>query len=279
MASFLGYATPSSGIVFHWWILPRLAFDDLAWRTMRSRHVLGVVAAPCIARLVLFTAGIGICLAARSAGDWLFITALAIGVLGLASFLISAAPFLPSQGRLWLATAFGVPNPWSAGGGYHLHAAALSAFWLVIVVGFGLVAADAVLAAVQPAWYGPAINQMLQSTALPLLVVTPIVSRLWIRGMVSSYGTSQPSYAYGGVGPVARIPAGLPQDLRPSLSRIIVEAAAAPPRRQPAERWGSTTTVTIWASVLGVLIAIGFVSYPYEAGGNFTILPHDFEPA
>jgi multidrug resistance efflux pump len=275
MASFLGYATPTSGIVFHGRILPRLAFDDAAWRTMLSRHVLGVVAAPCIARLVLFTAGIGICLAARSAGDWLFITALAIGVLGLASFLISAAPFLPSQGRLWLATAFGRPNPWSAGGGYCLHAAALSAFWLVIVVAVGLVAADAVLAAVQPAWYGPATNQMLQSTALPLLVVIPIVSRLWIRGMVSSYGTPQPSYAYGRFGPVARVPADLPLDRWPPQSRMIVEAGATPPRRQLAERWGSTRPVTIWACVLGASIAIGFVSYPYEAGGYFTILPHD----
>ena len=275
VASFLGYATPVCGIALRGRIVPRLVFDDTAWRTMLPRHVLTVVAAPCIARLVLFMVGAGASLAAVATGDWLAVPASAVGVLGLTSFLISTAPFLPSQGRRWLATTFGRPNPWNAGALYRLHAMILSVFWLAAVTGILLLAASAALPYFHAGWYDSSLPQMLQSAALPLLVITPVMTRLWIKGMVSSCGTLQPSYGYAGDGPQALDPGGFLPDHALRQSPMLVDPTSAPPHRQVTGRWGSTKTIKIWATILGVAIAVGFLSYPYEAGGYFTILPYD----
>lgn len=275
VASFLGYATPACRIAFRWWIWPRLAFDDGAWRTMLSRHVLTVVAAPCVARLVLFIAGTGIWLAASSPGDLVPVLALITGLLGLLSFLISAAPFLPSQGRLWLATLFDRPNPWTAGGGYRLHALFLSLFWLAAAVAVLLVTALAGLPLAYPGWHEPSIAPTIQAAALPLLAIIPVVTRLWIAGMANSHGALQPSYAYAGGAPEALDPSGYPEDRDLVPSRALIDAGVATPRRSSADRWPSTTPIVIWAIVLGLAVAVAFIPYPYEAGGNFTLLPYD----
>ncbi len=278
-ATFLGYATPGCRIAFRWRIVPRLVFDDVAWRAIAWRHVLGVVAAPCLARLVLFAAGTGIWLAARPSRGWPADLALIIGLVGLVSFLISAAPFLPSQGRRWLATVFGGRDPWTVGAGYRLHAVVLSGLWFEAVIGTLLVAACAALPLLDPGWYDPSFGRFIQSAVLPLLAMTPVATRLWISGMVSSHGALQPTYDYGGRydgdGPQALDPAGYVREPGPRQSRMLVDAAVAPRRRQVAERWPSTKSIIIWAVILGVTEAIAFVSYPYEAGGYFTILPYN----
>jgi multidrug resistance efflux pump len=56
---------------------------------------------------------------------------------------------------------------------------------------------------------------------------------------------------------------------------MLVEGTAARGRRQPPDRWPTTTSIKIWAMILGCIVAVAFVTYPYEAGGYFTILPHD----
>jgi multidrug resistance efflux pump len=55
----------------------------------------------------------------------------------------------------------------------------------------------------------------------------------------------------------------------------LVEGTIARGRRRPPDRWPATTSIKIWAIILGCIVAVAFVMYPYEAGGYFTILPHD----
>ena len=47
-------------------------------------------------------------------------------------------------------------------------------------------------------------------------------------------------------------------------------------RRHQVDLWPSATFVIVLACMAAVIEAVAFVPYPYEAGGNFTILPHDF---
>jgi multidrug resistance efflux pump len=282
-ASFLGYPTPACRIALRFGFIPRLVFDDAGWSAMLPSHVLITVGAPCLARLVLFLAGTSVWLAIRPAAYWLTIPALAIGAVGLSSFMISAAPFLRGDGRRWLATALGRADPWRAEGGYRLHASILSVFWLAIAAGVLLVVADAAWGAVVPGSNGPPVRETLRWTALSLLVITPVMARVWVGGMVRGYGTLQPTYAPVG-GSTALDPGGYPpgapraldpggSQSRARQSRIQVDVATA--RRQISDRTGSNKAVKIWAILLGLAIAIAFVAYPYEAGGNFTLLPYD----
>jgi len=266
VASFFGYATRSFGISLRAGLLPRLAFDDSAWGAMASRHVLGVVAAPCVAGLALFAVGGTACLASAALGPVITPFALAISFFGLASFLIGAAPFLPSHGRRFLATAFSQPDPWLAGGTYRLHMVVLSGFWLQATTGAIVLLGE--IASV--AWYPPPVVAVLQSIALPLLAIAPVATRLWIWGMIRSEGATRPAYGFVGDTIETLSPAiGRPREAREPAPM------GAPARRVGTDRSVSNTPLIIWATLLGLLIAIAFVPYSYEAGGNFAILPAD----
>lgn len=270
VVSFLGVETPSCRLRLRARALPHLGFADAGWRAVPARAVLLVVATPSLARLVLFLAGTGIALAAGEAKLSLAVPAMVIGLVALASFLVGAAPFLPGDGRRWLETAFGRGDPWRAGGGYRAHAAMLSVAWLAAVAGVLLIAAATVLP------HFPVL-QGLRSAAFALLIAVAVVARVWIRGMLSTHGTLQPSYPFaaGYGGAVALDPAGFVPE-RPWPSRAQDDSGPPPPgpRRQASGRWERPTTINIWAVILGLAIAFGFLSYPYEAGGNFTILPY-----
>jgi multidrug resistance efflux pump len=106
------------------------------------------------------------------------------------------------------------------------------------------------------------------------MLVTGAVAGPWLRGMLNNYGALQPSYALAGGRPMGFDP-GYPLDLGLRSSQMFVEGTIARGRRQSPERWPATTSIKIWATILGCIVAVAFVAYPYEAGGDFTILPHD----
>jgi putative peptide zinc metalloprotease protein len=273
-ASFFGYETRGCGIGFRGYLVPCLAFDDRDWRQMVSRHVLTVLGAPCLVRLALFIGAAGAWLALRDTGDWAPALALVVAILALLSFLASTAPFLPTQGRRWLATAFGYADLRASGAAYWPQIATLSIFWFAVLAGALSVAAAAVLQAYHPAWYDPETTPMLRSGGLWLLATSAVVTPLYLRGMLNRHGTLQPSYAYADGRPEALDP-GQPLDRELRQSRMLVAEAVRPGRRQTAERWPASTSIVIWAILLGCAVAVAFVAYPYEAGGYFTMLPHD----
>lgn len=272
--SFLGYVTPGCRLVFRGWLLPRLVFDDADWHRMPSRYVLTVLAVPCLARLALFIAAAGAWLATGPSAGWLGALSFAIAVIGLASFLASITPFLPTQGRRGLTTAFSYADLRTAGGAYWLLVGVLAILWLTVVIACLAVAGAAVLQLHHPAWYDPALTPAIRSTALALLATIAVLAPLWLRGMLNNYGALQPSYAYAEGGPQA-LYTGLPSDGDLRHSRMMVDdGTPRSGRRRVPERWPPSKAIIIWATILGCAVAIAFVAYPYEAGGNFTILPH-----
>ncbi len=272
IATYFGYDTPGVAIRLRRGFAPYLAFDDGTWLAMLPQHVLTVVGAPCLARLVLFIAGTGLFLAYGAKDDGLAAFALALGGFGLLSFLLSTAPFLPSQGRRWLATAFAVRDAWRADPGYRFHALILSLLWGLAVVMLLLIAAGGAASLLAAGWQLPVTVQTLQAVALPLAALMPLLVRFWIKSMLRSYGALQPSYALLGSGATAFDSGGVSEHaLR--RSRMLVDRTTGAGRIQGSER--SNKTLYIWAVVLAVVIAVAFVAYPYEAGGYFTILPYD----
>jgi multidrug resistance efflux pump len=132
----------------------------------------------------------------------------------------------------------------------------------------------AILQSWAPVWYDPATTATVRSAALPLMLVTAAVAGPWLRGMLNSYGTLQPSYAFA-VGRPQGFDPGYALDPGLRSPQMLVEGTVARGRRQAPDRWPATTSIKIWATILGCIVAVAFVMYPYEAGGYFTILPHD----
>jgi multidrug resistance efflux pump len=131
-----------------------------------------------------------------------------------------------------------------------------------------------VLQSINAAWYQPLVGLILQSVALPLLAIVPIVTRLWLRGMVKSQGTARPAYGYVGDGLEGLAPGTQARERGLGQQRDL-DTVGAPARRPATEYWPSIAPIIIWAVVLAVAVAVAFVPYPYEAGGSFSILPND----
>jgi multidrug resistance efflux pump len=259
VASFLGCSTPSCGISLRNRFVPVLAFDDSSWETMASRHVLTVIAAPCVASVALFAVGAGAWVFVPGLDPMLSAIALAIGLFGLLSFVVSTAPFLPGQGQRWLATVFGKPDPWRSGESYRLHVLVLSGLWAQVAVGTLLLLASIL----SPLWSPPSITAVLQSITLPILALAPVPALLWMRGMVKRLGSLRPAYSYVGdeVEALKIVPAQPRRD------------SGAPLHGPASDPWPSNAPIVIWAAILAVGTAFAFVPYPYEAGGSFTFLP------
>jgi putative peptide zinc metalloprotease protein len=297
MASFFGYPSPACGLQLRFGCLPRLCFLDAEWGDLSAARALYLTAAPLIALLALFAAGIATWLATQQTGGWLPGVSLIIAFTALCGILASAMPFAPTTGRKWLTTLFGISDLWRVGGSYRAHLLALSGLWGLGCLGLVLFCLNtaAHADAFESTWLGMGTSiagtsgTSIDKVVLPLLTIVPLASWIWLRGMVKSSGTSRVVFA-----PYDRLPSGpgspaLPpgevvafdrQGQRQSGQRQSGQRQSGqslvPGRRQAqAEPWQSTKTVVVLATILALLGAIGLVPYPYEAGGNFTILPHD----
>jgi putative peptide zinc metalloprotease protein len=280
MASFLGYPAPACGIELRFRCLPRLCFLDAEWGDLSAARALTLTAAPLTALLALFAASMATWLATQHSGGWLPGLALIMGVTALCGVLASATPFAATAGRKWLTTLFGLSDLWRVGGSYRAHLLALSGLWGLACLGVVLFCLNtaAHAGAFGPTWHGVdtgPVGTNLDRIVLPLLTIVPLASWIWLRGMVKSSGTSHVVFAPydrlpGGPGSAAPPPGGVVPFDRQSGQSLV------PGRRQAqAEPWHSAKTVVVLATILALLGAIGLVPYPYEAGGNFTILPHD----
>ena len=300
MASFLGYTSQACGVNFRLGVVPGLCFSDGDWSELRTGNALRVTAAPFTARLTLFAVATVTWVCTRQDGGWLPQASLILGLVSLCAVLASAAPFTATSGRRWLTTLFGRTDLWRIGGFYRGHLLALSALWCLSLVGVlalllsaavhagafragvpgsGLLASSVpafrpVLAKIAlPATLGPSLGPILDSITLPLLTILPIATWIWLRGTVNSHGVARVLFL-----PQYDVPTGFAPDVKGPRTVIPFDRdgqSVTPARKREETPWRPTKTLIFFATLLALLLAFGFVPYPYEAGGNFTILPHD----
>jgi multidrug resistance efflux pump len=281
MASFFGYPAPLCGLEWRFGFWPCLRFHDAGWSNLSAAKALQVTAAPLTARLTLFAAGTATWLATQQTGGWLPAVALIGGLLALGTALAAAtpfavAPFDRAAGSKWLTTLFGLSDLWHVGGSYRAHLLALSGLWALGCLGLVLLclssAGHAGVFGTAARGLSPDVDRII----LPLLTIVPLASWLWVRGMVKSHGTSRVVFApqdrLPGAPGSGTMPPGIVVPFDRQTGQSVVPGR---PGRRQAEPWRSAKTVIVLATILALLGAIGLVPYPYEAGGNFTVLPHD----
>jgi multidrug resistance efflux pump len=267
VASFQGSSDIHYGIASRFGFLPQLklgdSLDEAVDDRLSPQRALIVAATPLIARALLFIAGTGIWLWERDSGGLLPAAALVTGQCALISFLISALPLVPSDGRRCLQIALGVSV--SAGapvGRYRYHLIAVSIFWGLLTAGIALLYAALLLdvASGLPS----NISAVLWTIAWIFVIGAPLGMRFWYPTMARHRAT--PRKVHHSLGSAAVV---VP------FERDGVPPAAMQHRRYMAQNWPSPAPVIALAAVLAVLEAFAFVPYPYAAGGDFKILPHD----
>lgn len=274
VASFFGFSSRVCGVGLRFGVLPRLRFSDADWRNLRAEKALQVTAAPLMAGLALFAAGTGTWLLARQNGDWLPISSLIIGQAALCAVVAGATPFAATSGRKWLTTLFGRSELWRIGGFYRAHLLALSGLWSLGCA--GLVSLYLSVAAHAGAFGSglPGLWPILDTITLALLTIVPLATWIWLRVTVNSQGVAHVVYLPDDGVPSGPAPPAEPPGIVVPFDREAARGLAAARRRQ-ADSWPSARTAIVVASVMALVLAFAFIPYPYEAGGNFTILPHD----
>jgi putative peptide zinc metalloprotease protein len=251
----------------------QLRFDNAPFEALRARGITTATAAPLLARLVLVAGGLLLWLADHVSGNLVSTEALVIGQLALLSFLVSSSPLFRTDGRKWLVATLAEPVSRREEIRNRRHLAVAGwLWWLAVLAILAVYAGLAVPLLPLPASIGGALAGALPMVGMVLAAGVAVVTRPWLH----SVAHSQPRIAYRG------FPAG--RDDEPgslATGGVVVPfdrdavPAILPTYRPvvPIER--SLVPIIVAAVVVALLESVAFVSYPYEAGGSFTILPYD----
>jgi multidrug resistance efflux pump len=267
VASFEGSSDVHYGIASRFGFLPQLRLGDSLDEALDDRlspqRALIVAATPLLARALLFVAGTGLWVWERDSAGLVPLAALITGQCALISFLISACPLMRSDGRRCLEIVLGASgSSGAAAGRFRYHLIAVSIFWGALAAGTVLLYAALLLDIAQVA--SPTVSGVLWTAAWIFLIGAPLMMRFWYPTMARHRAV--PRKVHHSLGSAAVV---VP------FERDGVPPASIQPRRQMAQNWPSAAPVIALATILAVLEAFAFVPYPYAAGGDFKILPHD----
>lgn len=245
--------------------LPHLRFDDREYEALPARAAAIVLAAPLLAELTLFAAGTLFWVAHR--GEPMAGAALLAGQVVLLGFLVAASPLLPGAGRKWLGAVLGVDlSRRGAAGGAHVTTATL--LWALAVAALATLYAGLLLRLLAVP-VGGEVSKALVTAGVAAAAASAILARLWLRSVDNRRATARTAFRRPDGGQTLRaVPEGgvvVPLD----------RDAAAPAYRPAMPPEQSLKAVIILAVIVALFESVAFVSYPYEAGGYFTILPYD----
>jgi multidrug resistance efflux pump len=270
--------------------LPGAPIDSAGIAALSRKGRVWSYAAPLVASLSLFAGGVLLWGVQEDASDKVAVAALFVGTLGLASFLLSAMPIWPGDGRRFIAAYVGersardrrLPRASEAGSSVvaksdgRASASNAESGFRVSAVAIDLVAmAGAVVLAVA-AYRGSAHP----NAAGILLAVAFAAALLWLWVARVTVGPLRPSArsstGYARTSPVVAWPQG-----RADTGRYDGLGAGAPSLDERlfagSSGWPSDRRALRLAIILAVVLTVAFLPYPYESGGAFTVLAYDRE--
>lgn len=277
--------SPRLGLRLALGVVPRFVVDTAPARALEARAQAAVFAAPLLARLACFVAGILCWAFYRHTGTALAEGALVFAHIGFAAFVLTALPLLPSDGMQWLAARLGdpqlkvkalaalrakltgAPPPPTASG---VDAGTLALFGGAIVLTMALL----VLAAA--AFVAIGLKAEFQGAGVGLFLAIFACFAVWAVGL--RWKLRRRPAPGGGRAIVAAAntdfaPAGGGR-LRARLTDPAL-APALPGGEVLAEPPPSVTQVgrVFWGVLLMAALAVAFLPYDYETGGEFRVLP------
>ncbi|MCU0838483.1 MAG: efflux RND transporter periplasmic adaptor subunit [Rhodospirillales bacterium] len=281
---------PRLGVTLVFGFVPRFVVDLAGVRRLDSRDQARIYAAPLLARLAIFIAGVFAWAVYRHTGSALADGALLIGLIGLGAFALTASPLLPGEGLKWLSVRLGEPQlkakaiaaltgrRTAAERRDGLDTSALALFGGAIVLSTALfVLAMLVSAAValETRLQGPGVALFLGMLAA--FLVWLLALRVKTRQLAHRRERTAliPGRTLGATGGAAQ--------QRPAQGPMAATAATAAPRRggEPDAHAEALTPARsavarlFWAVLLVAALSVAFLPYEYETGGSFRVLPSD----
>jgi multidrug efflux pump subunit AcrA (membrane-fusion protein) len=245
--------------------IPRFFVDLAGISALGRRGQLWAQGMPLIWRLGLFCAGTLLWFLLREGAPALSHLALAVGQIGLLTFLLSAWPLLPSDGYRWLATYLAQPTlrgdtiRAATGRSSDIVDGNKTARGLLSPVTFyvfSVALVGAMVALVSRAYFDVATTSQVGLPTAVLLLTAGIALAVWAVALWS-YGLGREIEAFD---------TNIAQQLRANWPGQNDLASGRPTSL-------GTVGKVFWAVVAAALLAVAFLPYRYQAAGTFEILP------
>ena len=246
-------------------VVPRFYVDLGGIATLERRGQLWAYAAPLLARLALFAAGMLVWFGLRQSEPSGAQLALVVGQIAWIAFLLAAFPLLPSDGYRWLATYFSRPTLRAealgtmpgrlpeAGdqGGFSLGGSpAIVLYVLALALG------TSALALVGQVYFDVATSGNVAILTAVFLVGLCAALTAWAVAV----------WRYGRSRDIATLdPAGTEQ--------VLATWVGTPDIASERPVGLGTIGKVFWAAVACALLAVAFLPYRYNPAGTFEILP------
>ena len=291
VASGFGAPVNEFGLRLLFGFLPRFYIDKSSIRTLPRRGKLWCYATPLLARVALFSVGTFIWISFRSTGTWWPDLALVSSQLGLFVFLLTAIPLGPNDGYFWLSEFFGQPafmrNAWRLFGMQvkgQPTPTTMSGIekWALFLFAVGMVIFAGLLVVPVALYTSTFLERQFGGTGVTIFLVFFGLFLLWLlvtwRSLKGLRAKGAPSAAEGkgALVPVEREQGHmLPFETRPPARRgaTSVDFLRDVPTLEARRTRTRIFPKLFWLVLLAGLVFAAFLPYPYEPGGNFTILP------
>ncbi len=244
-------------------------------------------AAPLLARLGLFVVGTLVWIMYRNSGTSISDAALIVGQMGFWAFAITAMPVLPADGYHWIATYFNQPKLRQRS--YLILKARLFRRPLppsvsegdvlgLVLFGAATVLASAVFALGFLLYIGVALEARFQGAGVFMFLGVFCLFVVWLlavrmnvkrlRRAAGAAGDGQLELRSGSVAIVGTVDYVQGRELEAAgADELLADEAFDAPRRS-----GSAARV-VWVVILAAAVAVAFLPYRYEVGGEFRVLP------
>lgn len=272
-----GAAVRQFGVAMIAGVIPSFYIDRRTIHSLPHRARIWCHAAPLLARLTLFVLGTFLWISLRKSGTALSEVGFFVGQVGFWSLVISSIPFLPTDGYLLISSIFDRPDYMDRAfrvlgmqvtGRSTPQALRRRDKWLLILFAGAVVICMAAAAAGGVLLVGAPLEEHFRGAGVTLFVAAFALAVLW---SILSWRT------IGRVRASAKAAAASRPNVVPLAAGTAARSAAAP---QPATRyWHAPKSrrrylpYAIWVTILGALGYVAFLPYPYEAGGDFQVLP------
>ena len=289
VATAFGARVTEFGILLAGAVIPRMYVDTRSTWHFPRRARLWICAAPLLMRLTIFAVATFIWISFRSTGTALPQVALTLSQIGFWAFVINAIPLLPGDGFRWISEYVGQPLlidravrllDMKVRGRPTPEALTRREKWVLLLFAVSVIVATSLFAISVLLYIGVRLEARFHGAGTAMFLVVLALSLSWfyscwlvitgLRAAGKAGIANNPANIVAMRGaPAARgLPAEAPSRLPSGESNAPLHFVAAP-RKQPL----NIKRHVARACILGVLAIVCFLPYPYEAGGDFSILP------
>lgn len=273
------------GMTFTLGVIPGFYIDRRPIQRLRHRERIWCHAAPLLARLSLFAVGTFVWVSLRPSATSLSDIAFLVGQVGFWSLVVTSIPFLPTDGYLLLASMFDRPDYIDRAfrvlgmrvAGQPLPQALRGRdTWLFILFAGAVIICIIAALAGGILFLGAPLEARYRGAGASMFIAAFALAILWlllswrsvqrVRAAANATAASRPN-----VVPIAG-PGGT-ATARASAAARPATALSAGQSRSSAKPRRRALPYFIWAAILSGLGYVAFLPYPYEAGGDFQVLP------